>query len=106
MKKTILLFSLVYIISSCNMYSEEAGKAAEVFCECSKDRDFVSKDVDAYNQWVICLSDHADFTDFYGIEGLHDFNKMNTEEDKTYELYSAMEDKCPDILDKVHNINP
>ena len=105
MKKTILLFSLIYIISSCNMYSEEAGKAAEAFCECSKDRDFNSKDEDAYNQWIICLYDHKEFIDFYGIEGLHDFNKMNNEE-KTYELYSAMEQKCPDILDQVHNINP
>ena len=106
MKKIILLFSLIYIFSSCNMYSEEAGKAAEAFCECSKDRDFASKDDEAYNQWIICLTDNSEFTEFYGIEGLHDLNKMNTEEEKTYELYSAMEEKCPDILDKLHKINP
>ncbi len=88
------------------MYSEEAGKAAEAFCECSDDRDFTSKDVDAYNIWITCLLDHSDYTDFYGIEGLNDFNKVNTDEEKTYELYSAMEEKCPETLDKVHKINP
>ena len=105
MKKTFLLFSLSYFIGSCNMYSEEAGKAADVFCECSKERDFDSNNLDAYNQWIICLNDHEAFVSFYGIEGIHDFNKMNTEEEKTYELYSALDEKCPDILDKVHGIN-
>ena len=106
MKEMVITITLTCIFTSCNLYSEEAGKAAEAFCECSENRDFTSKDVAAYNKWITCLLDHSDYTDFYGIKGLSDFNKVNTEEEKTYELYSAMEEKCPEILDKVHKIHP
>ena len=90
----ILIFSCIF--SSCSLYSEEAGKAAEAFCECSEDRDFSLTDVDVENQWRKCLMGRSEYTDFVGKDG------VLKDEEKIDYFDRAVEEKCPDIYQKIH----
>ena len=96
MVRVVLLIGIGSFFWSCSLYSEEAGKAAEAFCECSEDRDFSSIDIDAENQWRKCLMDRSEYTDFVGEDG------VLKDEEKIDYFDRAVEEKCPEIYQVIH----
>lgn len=83
MKKTILGVGIIIGLASCGGFTEEQGKAAEALCDCMEGDPYGDFDINFFE----C-----------------DLQLRNTYGTETFEEGSwveALEEKCPDVADKM-----
>lgn len=95
MKKLIYGVAAIALISfsSCGKgYSEEAGKAAQTFCDCAEDKKIedIKENPSAAMELYGCLSDALKYA--------------GDDKEKGDEMEKAIKDKCPDIYDAIEKM--
>ena len=83
MKKTILGVGIIIGLVSCGGFTEEQGKAAEAMCECMEGDPYGNFDINYFE----C---DMELKGTYGTETFEEGSWLE-----------AMEEKCPDVADKM-----
>jgi len=83
MKKTILGVGMIIGLASCGGFSEEQGKAAEAMCECMEGDPYGDFDINYFE----C---DMQLKESYGTETFEEGSWLE-----------AMEEKCPDVAEKI-----